>query len=485
MWSEGDNLRSVCRRTARRRGFSLAELVVALGVLVLMFSLAGQVFNTTIKSTGQAKALTGVSQLFRAFEQTIREDLRNVQPGSSLILIQGNPVNAYWTQDGKDADDDNDPSTGYPHLSDPTRENADGNMVAPRADMLMLLIPRSGRSVVEPEITARWQQVVYGHADLGEYLPAAAGVGGYAFNQNPLAYPVDSTTQYPSATELSPVPAEQWHLARRSILLVPVEMPDQASIPPGQTLNYPIAATDPDNDLGHEGFLLAEFDVFGNFDVQQLALAPGNNGPWYLAPGIQEIFDTSVPQNPIRRSRLDLTPPAPRAGRLAHYFLPRCASFKVEWALNPGSPFVDGRLDGTTEIYWIDPGNPGVYDPADPTIVHPLVTLTQAEADPQTSDAVRGNLRGLLDETGDWEDTLLVRFGGEEPGGFRASWRAPDGRPNMTVFRAWQRDSAGNPVPEDVFPGALRITIELFDRERRLERPMRHVMIVPIPPIGS
>ena len=100
------DLRSPCRRPTRQRGFSLAELVVAIGILVLMFSLAGQVFNVTIQSTGQAKALTEVSQLLRAFEQTLREDLRQVQPGQSVILIQGNPVNAYWTRKGKEADDD-------------------------------------------------------------------------------------------------------------------------------------------------------------------------------------------------------------------------------------------------------------------------------------------------------------------------------------------------------------------------------------------
>src|SRR3972149_4886524 len=115
--------------SARLRAFSLAELVISIGILVLMMSLAGQVFNFTVQSTGQATALTEIMQQLRAFEHTLREDLRGVQPGNSLILIQGNPVNAYWTQNGKDADDDGTPSDdeGYPHAADPEREKLDGS----------------------------------------------------------------------------------------------------------------------------------------------------------------------------------------------------------------------------------------------------------------------------------------------------------------------------------------------------------------------
>jgi len=62
-------------------------LVVSIGILVLMMSLAGQVFNITVQSTGQATALTEAMQQLRAFERTLRDDLRSVQPGNSLILI--------------------------------------------------------------------------------------------------------------------------------------------------------------------------------------------------------------------------------------------------------------------------------------------------------------------------------------------------------------------------------------------------------------
>jgi len=35
-------------------------------------------------------------------------------------------------------------------------------------------------------------------------------------------------------------------------------------------------------------------------------------------------------------------------------------------------------------------------------------------------------------------------------------------------------------VPDPMFPAALRITIDLYDQDGRLERPVRHVMIIPV-----
>src|SRR5262245_53563026 len=108
---------------SKQRAFSLAELVISIAILLLMLSLAGQVFNLTVKSTGQATAITRVNEAFRVLEETLREDLRHVQPGQSVIVIQGNPVNTYWTRNGKDADGDGKPDTGYPHTADPERDD--------------------------------------------------------------------------------------------------------------------------------------------------------------------------------------------------------------------------------------------------------------------------------------------------------------------------------------------------------------------------
>ena len=59
---------------------------------------------------------------------------------------------------------------------------------------------------------------------------------------------------------------------------------------------------------------------------------------------------------------------------------------------------------------------------------------------------------------------------------------APDARPNLIVFGAARRrfGTVDEEVPEDIFPGALRITIDVYDNQGRLQRPMRHVIVVPV-----
>jgi type II secretory pathway pseudopilin PulG len=492
------------RQSVGRAAFSLAELVISIGILILMLALAGQVFTITVRSTGQATALTETSQQLRMFEDTLREDLRSVQPGQSLILIQGNPVNAYWTQSGKDADANPDPSNGYGHASDPEREDASGNLIAPRADILMIFTSRKGTSYVSPNVTGRLQQVVYGHAELGEYVTPTTPGGPtgpqYVFSPNPAktedknqsAFPLDQA-DYPSTTTPSLVPASQWHLARRSVTLAPTLRSN-----PNDVIWDGI---DPDlfgpnkRGLGEVRLLQSETDVIWEFPFEQLVLKwLAITPPWNLPQIFYNLQQEFV--WPFARSWLDVTPPPIYANRLGHYFLPNCASFKVEWSLDPKSTFVAGRLDGTSEVFWIDPGDPG--DPSRESVKgpDPLQSL-QARIDElrkktdSASNRLRMTLESLLCEQTQHADgtrySLADRFRGVTCDGTgydpNLAWPqlAPGGqRPNMEVFTATRPTATGSDAPDDVWPGALRITVDVFDRERRLDRPIRHVIIVPV-----
>jgi len=474
---------------------------------MLMMALAGQVFNFTIQSTGQATALTDLTQQFRAIEHTLREDLRYVQPGISMMVIQGNPVNAYWTPEGKAADPDGYPSLGepYAHAADPEREDATGRMLPPRADILTLFTGRKQSSYVDATVTSQFNQVVYGHAVLGDYQPNISAADGYDFlgpSENPddpshELYPYPNNPVgviYPSTTEPSRIPASSWHLARRCVLLLPTAIdPDNTPI-----IQYD-RRRDPDlvlplTGLNDNQILLGRLDIISDFDYSAQVMQPPppwaeGVAPWYMPPAF------GTPTSPIRvyaRSKLDPTPPTRLAWRLNHFLMPRCASFKVEWSLDPYSAFVAGRLDGIAETLWFDPGHP----------TEPLETLKKKieELDSLTDPASRqtkAELCSLMCEQTDHPDwyrySLRDRFGGtcpevcDFPQDPEFAWTPLSGtdRTNLIAFLANRpgpdrADGSYPLVPDDLFPGALRITIDVFDTQRRLDRPVRHVIVIPV-----
>jgi len=465
----------------RRRAFSLVELVVSIGVLVLLMGMASQVMNLTIQATGQAQALVEVNQKLRVFEQTLRQDLLGVDRNRSVMAIVGNPINAYWTQDGADADVDSNPVNGYPHGVDPVRRDRliGDRLQRPRADMLMLFTQREATSNVHDLVRAPVQQIVYGHAVLGEYRFTGCGPDeDYCFT------PEDSLEQFPldpldDSTVFS-IPAEQWLLARRNVLLSPTD-PVTPLIDPMPTR------------LDDARILRGETDVLENFIYESAVLEPSelSGVPQYL-PGIFAP-EGAEPSVPYARSRIDPTPPPAMAHTINQVFLNNCASFKVEWALAPDSEFVAGGLYGENQIHWIDMGALG--DPGTQTPGRPLAALENAldearlqfDGDSSLANQKRMvQLENLLTlERGKGENfsySLRDRF--QEPGSVwvNEAWieHGPAPRANVAVFTAKRRDAAGNDISEDVFPKVLRITVDLYDTNRRLEKPVRHVMILQV-----
>ncbi len=511
---------------ASRWAFSLAEMVVAMGVLVLMLALAGQVFSITVKSTGQATALVRLNQALRSFEETVRADLRGVYAGRSALVIQGNTINAYWSAEEAEVDDDALASSGYRHNPDPERDAVDAAGVPvldanglpirslPRADMLMMFTNRKGRSFIDPEIQSELQQVVYGHAEAGEYVfnAAAPPEAPFVF-QSAIA----GGGMFPSTVDDSvpaPFPALQWHLARRSVQLISTDAPELVTS--GKALDWPTDLFGGGSGafLGDPLLLDGAVDVVVNFDYESLVLhdtmLPGDKEPsienWRL-PTVFGHRGNHVVQSPFQRSRLDTTPPPLYADRLGHFMLPNCASFKVEWSLNPRSDFVSGRLSGIREILWIDPGQ--TSDPVglpNTALDDSLATLqTKMEAltiTPPPNMGPKERLTLLLLEQTNHADgeryslTDRLRSGASTYAGTTA-W-APlssvftdpsDLRANTHVFLATRPviDSTTgylvdppDYVPDDVYPSALRITVDVYDPQQRLERPTRHVIIATI-----
>jgi len=269
--------------------------------------------------------------------------------------------------------------------------------------------------------------------------------------------------------------------------------------------------------LGQEDFV---WDVDFVQDVLRPNSAPNAIGyPWFL-PAILEPANQPVS---MVRSQVDATPPMMMANRMGAYFAPHCASFKVEWSLDPDSPFVNGRLNGTSEVFWFDPGDKGdtqrlTFKGPDPLYsLQKRVDELKSKSD-AASKALRNRLESLLCEQVVHTDgsaySLADRFRGEtcdmqtdsddqpEPD---LEWEqlSPDKeRPNLAAFTALrptgkcsvssrscledddcppgQTCGDGIPVADDIWPAALRITVDMYDRQGRLERPIRHVMVIPV-----
>ena len=531
-------------RSARRAGFTLVELIVSVGVLALMTTMAGAVFHLTLKSTGEAKALTSVTQRIRAFERTLRNDLAGVQPETSLLVIVPARMNAYWTAEGRDGDDDGNPSNGYPHPEDLERETHDHAtgehvLAEPRADRLMFVTARQGSSFVDPSLGGGLQAVTYAHAILGEWQDEDAAIDMHDWQwraqygekeaqdqrrarfENAMLLAENKWEPQTGFGRLFPTPAQDWHLARRSVLMVEYDKSDPP--PPfdeddsdGYSPAVAFALDDCHKQLGESDAY--DCDVSGDIpgldgERFRLALVEGRQDVVaYPADSLQAgqfhfledmvfnlVHDPDYEDGQFKvedraqwyaRSELDLTPPALIADRLGAHFLHRCASFKVEFALNLP------ELRGLGEVLWIDPadlvaGVSGVDDwndddleehdwsPTRARIEHMMLmirpsddetgVLGEEDIEDPTTPATRAyqrleTLRDVDLYAGDPDNIVQV---------------APDPATGDPMAR-WYTAAPDGTSPDPLYPTALRITIDVYDDEQRLDRPMRHVMIFEI-----
>jgi len=445
-----------------RRAFTLTELVVSIGLLALMMLMAGAVFKITLDSTGQASALTDINQELRVLEETLRQDLAQTPRDGAVLVIQANRINAFWTRQTAEANspgtdpDPLGPDAPYVHASDPEREDASGRMLQPRADMLMTFAAQPVRSFLCPDIVGQVQQVVYGHAEVGELDSAGVWVGGAA----PKAFLEHLAGTGPAVFA---TPAEEWHLARRSVLIVDGIVPPPCDVLVDAALDVS-GSGEPTNLLeGRRDIVARNSGTFTYYDdvVRLTDLTGGVDLPDWFA-----------------RSRMDLTPPALVGNRLGHHFLPHCASFKVEWALDlrrfdsiPFSPQPGRRNSAPQELVWFDPGR--VNSDGTQNLFGELSDLIVRHGyTPPVSSALNGLRLELLARFRESSPTSLAYVGTEPVPTQTLVWYANDAPNNG--------GGSGSDEPDRYFPDALRITVDLYDANKKLERPIRHVMVLPV-----
>ncbi len=220
-------------RGTRRPAFTLTEMLVALAVMVLAMAMVTGVFSMTTKTAAISAAIANVEMLARNFADQLQQDLEYCDPTQSVLVIHGRTQAAGLTEDSRQAGqyyrvmtgDPANVTVGYNTRFDPSSGGTPSRdqYSDPRADVLMFFTNRptvSKAPAVNPANTFQLSlyrgarqspiQVVYGHAT----LDTAVQTGGTWQFANNLQH-IETTP----STNLSPLPASRWHLARRATLL--------------------------------------------------------------------------------------------------------------------------------------------------------------------------------------------------------------------------------------------------------------------------
>ncbi|MBP7933087.1 MAG: type II secretion system protein [Phycisphaerae bacterium] len=396
---------AVSQRGSTRRAFTLVELIVSVAILLALMAMIGMIFSTAGKASGTAQATTALYRQLRQITDSIQQDLQAVVPTDGVLAIAGVTVSAHLT-----ADDRTNGVSPAPH----------------QADVLMLLNKQDfDPFVFDPGPSGptfeQYRQVVYGHANLARLNPT---------NGSWLPGTTRMVEGSPSA-----IPASQWHLARRIVGFTKLGIAGaNTGVWPLTSVAFTGETGTPDTyaDVYREAWSAFDSGVWpGHFHYDEANLdfsffvgagekflwdpnryfSPGGSfvladKKWYTRAGniwrrkgaLDAGYTTYVPtttvfptfgssgspaywpqwfyvHDPSRpgssRSFIDPNPPLGMEKRLAAYFLPGCADFKVEYtyddpreiALNPSTnePDVATWLDqdkdakGTAEEYYPKP----------------------------------------------------------------------------------------------------------------------------------
>ncbi len=205
-------------------------MLVALAVMVLALAMVTSVFSITTKTAATSAAIADVEAIASNFADQLQQDLEWCDPSQSILVIHGRTQAAGLTEDQRQAGQYYRVMTGDPGLVDATQDprftiTPPPQFSDPRADILMFFTNRPTASKApadNPGSLFQWSlyrgaqqspiQVVYGHAALDTAVQAG---GGWQF-ANELQH-----IETNSSTDISPLPASRWHLARRQALLDP------------------------------------------------------------------------------------------------------------------------------------------------------------------------------------------------------------------------------------------------------------------------
>lgn len=158
------------------RGFTLAELVVAIGAALLLTFGVGQVFQSVGNIVSQGTAIAEVDQLARAIERQIRDDfdaMNSMRAEDTFLAIRNRIVtDVYLSREDMEADRrEGTVGTSFSRIIPETRldeimfiaQSTEDAFVSYEKDPNNLLTTSSGTVFVPGVVSSRYARIYYGH----------------------------------------------------------------------------------------------------------------------------------------------------------------------------------------------------------------------------------------------------------------------------------------------------------------------------------
>lgn len=473
-------------RPQRLRAFTLVEMLVSLAVVSVALVVVVTAFTITTRTARQAAAYSEASAWVRQFSQQIEQDLAYCVPGESVLVLVGRKQAAALTADDLAAQRRfrvllGDPTA--PNAADEFRSAGGGQSSDPRADLMMFFTNRptvsqapaefvdESRIDTDPRVRRElaYQRgakfapalVAYGHAVQGRF--EVRGNGEHFFApvnlQSDSIVNVNYNAASPDqAANLSPFPANQWHLARRATI---IESPlgNQST----SVLQLLFAHGDGfeavrrgllDSAVGSNRSYAADVAAFRLADFLRLASDPDGflglrSADVYSLPGnsavlqvVNRLLYGNTSGSEVTHHHIATVlpqPPADLRRNLGVHMLPGCAWFQVEF-LAPEDPFNSPRYEqpgqdyarSSDDLRWmsVEPGKTYIFAP----------------------DSL-ANRAALLQS-----ERLIEDFQPLNP-----ELRPDPDLPQNRVVRLW--------------PYAVRVTVRVFDPRGRLPEPIVRTIV--------
>jgi prepilin-type N-terminal cleavage/methylation domain-containing protein len=430
---------------ARRRGFTLAELMVSVGVLLVLLMMVSMIFSTATQASSKATANNEICARLRTLERQLRNDFNGLQKDAFIGI---------WYQ-----------LTPYPDPDDPTTNEW------VRTDRLVFFTAGDHSTINQV-----WDPATNSfNASGNQAMPISSNMARVFYGYT--ADSVDPTsTRGKEAKRL---------LARRVKLQTADFAPGTMADNPPNQFDNGTGSVDDDRDSSN-GFWDANDDLYDNWEYEYKSIEDWQNTTFYP---VEEYFNDAGTPNPpayfefgmmtegsdvswIARPVIN---PAEQKG-MHMYFLDGCAEFKVQrWIEH--HPFTGFKLPQSIPDLsaYNHPMNPGK-----------LIVGWWPQEDRNTNslpneDIIDSGFSLLVDNpfathvSGEpWD--ICEYFYAPSPAG------AVDGNAFQIAGEnsTWRYSSTTNPnhwLFYDDAPKAIKITVRLFDPMKRMEKGQTYTMV--------